>query len=541
MYISHYDSRIRVETQGFSLEIADTASNRKVLVIVLREVRDSDGRRLFTFEELAGILESSNRQASEQYYCRFKEHGEDLLRTLERTRKVDGEVVDAVRGELVGTPLAPVSELRVRVCTRLGREDLSCANIDAALDQISSSTLRRILRGQLAAGEAHYQEEYLIRELFALLSAAGSPEVVPCLEGSEDLGASFEESIPALGAVPPELKDSDMQAVEQLFEAQEQVTAEGLHTLWYGELGWHVLLFLLYFWGIPQRVLGNWFGVSASTVCRRLADVALWGRVWFSQQRLAFSGSVDVDEKMVWIGGRWWYLFAAVDSITRCVLHSAFSPSNTRLACAAFLMGLKLKGYLPKVIITDGWDGYIQAIKHVFPEAEHLLCRFHLLRSVFRRLRKARGYAHDVWQQVGSLFHTSDKRTVRRRVSKLEKTVAQLGVRHVLSGLLAKLPQVLPAVGSTWRPSTSNGVERFFRLFDRLYELKGPFQDLASAQKHLALVWVGYMFAVGRKGQACPLQRAGIDVGKLPFYHLWNRPNLLLLRERMGDVWRQVA
>lgn len=540
MHISHYDSRIRVETQAFSLEIADTPSNRKALVIMLREVRDSDGRRLFTFEELAGILESSHRQASEQFYRGYEASGEDILESLLRKRKVDSAVVDAVRGELERTPLAKVSELRDRVCTGLGREDLSCANIAAALDQISSSTLRRILRGQLAAGEAHYQEEYLIRELFALLSA-GSPEVVPRFEGSEALAASFEESTCALGVAPPELRDSDMQAVEQLFEAQEQVTAEGLHTLWYGELGWHVLLFLLYFWGVPQRVLGNWSGVSASTVCRRLADVALWGRVWFSQQRLAFSGSVDVDEKMVWIGGRWWYLFAAVDSITRCALHTAFSPSNTRLACAAFLMGLKLKGYLPKVIITDGWDGYIQAITHVFPKAEHLLCRFHLLRSVFRRLRNARVYAQDVWQQVGSLFHTSDKRTVRRRVSKLEKTVKQLGVSHVLSGLLAKLPQVLPAVGSTWRPSTSNGVERFFRLFDRLYELKGPFQDLASAQKHLALALVGYMFAVGRQGQACPLERAGIEVGKLPFYHLWNRPNLLLLRERMGDVWRQAA
>ena len=66
-------------------------------------------------------------------------------------------------------------------------------------------------------------------------------------------------------------------------------------------------------------------------------------------------------------------------------------------------MGLKLKSDLPKVIITDGWDGYIQAITQVFPEAEHLLCRFHLLRSVFRRLRNARVYASPVWQQVGSL------------------------------------------------------------------------------------------------------------------------------------------
>ena len=540
MEISHNNTHIRVATQAFSLELADTPSNRKALVILLREVRDSDGRRLFTFEELAGILGSSNRQAAEQYVRRFEASGEDILETLERKRKVDGEVVDAVRAELEQTPLAQVSELRDRVGMRLGREDLSCANIEAALDQISSSALRRILRGQLAAGEAHYEEAYVIRELVARLRAA-SPEAAPHLEVSEELIASFEESTPALGVPPPELKDGDAQAVEALFEAREQVTQKGLHTLWYGELGWQMLLFLLYFWGVPQRVLGNWFGVSASPVCRRLADVALWGRAWLSQQRLAFSGSVEVDEKLVLLGGCWWYLFAAVDSVTRGVLHVAYYPSNSGAYCTLFLLGLRQLGYLPKVILTDGWDGYIQAIQHVFPQAAHLLCRFHLLRSVFRRLRKARVYAGEVWQQVGSLFHTSDKRTVRRRVSKLEKTVQQLGVSHVLSGLLAKLPQVLPAVGSTWRPSTSNGVERFFRLFDRLYQLKGPFQDLASAQKHLALVWVGYMFGVGRQGQACPLERAGIEVGKLPFYHLWNRPNLLLLRERMGDAWPQAA
>jgi hypothetical protein len=51
----------------------------------------------------------------------------------------------------------------------------------------------------------------------------------------------------------------------------------------------------------------------------------------------------------------------------------------------------------------------------------------------------------------------------------------------------------MPAVGSTWRPTTSNVAERFLGTFDRFYRAKGPFQHPASAQKHVAL----FMFERG--------------------------------------------
>ena len=96
---------------------------------------------------------------------------------------------------------------------------------------------------------------------------------------------------------------------------------------------------------------------------------------------------------------------------------------------------------------------------------------------------------------------------------------------------MAKLPKLLPAVGSTWRPTTSNAVERFFGAFDRFYQLKGPFQHEASAHKHVALFMLGYVFetasadaAAARQGR-CPLQVAGYEVDTIPLFHLLNRPN----------------
>src|SRR5687768_18466887 len=87
------------------------------------------------------------------------------------------------------------------------------------------------------------------------------------------------------------------------------------------------------------------------------------------------------------------------------------------------LLQLKALGYYPKVIITDGWDAYVTAIARVFPHAPHLLCRFHALRAAFRRLRKQvpRGTARRRWaDQLKGLFRTPSKRTVPRRLERLE-------------------------------------------------------------------------------------------------------------------------
>ena len=146
-----------------------------------------------------------------------------------------------------------------------------------------------------------------------------------------------------------------------------------------------------------------------------------------------------------------------------------------------------------------------------------------------------------VWRLVGRLFRTEDKRTVLRRVGKLTEQVERLGVRWAIEGLLSKLEQVLPAVGSTWRPSTANGVERFFGAFDRMVRVKGPFRDVAGAQKHLGLFMLSYVFRVGARGQACVLEQAGKDVEKIPLYHLLNRPNVGMLRERMAASYRKAA
>jgi transposase-like protein len=324
-----------------------------------------------------------------------------------------------------------------------------------------------------------------------------------------------------------------------------------LAALWEGTTGWLLLMFVLYYHGLSLSVIGKCFGVHKTTVMRWLAPLAQvnWQGV-VQQGKRFFSGTVALDEKWVRIQGEWWYLFVAVDHVSGFPLHAKLLPSNAGDYCTLFLLQLKALGYQPKVIITDGWEAYVEAMARVFPRAQHLLCRFHVLQAAFRRLRKQVKDWQDRQRWVTplkTLFHTSSKRTVGRRMAKLQNQAHGTPAEGVIARLVAKLPKLLPAVGSTFRPSTSNAAERFLGAFDRFYQAKGPFQSLASAEKHLALFLLGYVFetysaeaSAAHQGR-CPLQVAGYRVGSMPLFHLLNRPNLLPLRRRLVEGYAHAA
>jgi len=132
----------------------------------------------------------------------------------------------------------------------------------------------------------------------------------------------------------------------------------------------------------------------------------------------------------------------------------------------------------------------VPAIARVFPNAQPLLCRLHALRAALRRLRAhgPSGQARRLWtEQRKGLFRTPSKRTVRRRLDTLHAETHGSPTQAVVARLLATLPQLLPAVGSTWRPPPSHAAARFLGACARFSRAQGPLQHLASAQKPVAL------------------------------------------------------
>jgi len=521
-----------------------TAANKKAVLVLLREMYDSrTGRRLFTEEQLAALLGSPNRQAVDGHMKGFREANGDFGKYLRRTQKVDSEVVEVVWKTLRANPYVSLSELTTGVnAVYDGAKPLSSANVRKALEEISGYRIWRLLLNGVEQGRAHYDEVFLIEHLLRLLTEQMSDTSPGSLlpEGCEvsELQASPAEGETQAG--PLKMSARVMSRLEALFSPCEtSQIGPRVSGAWEGGSSLVLLAFVLYSSGLSYAVIGGWIGVDAGTVCRWMVPLSAYGWTWLQQQPLNFSGQVAVDEKHIKIAGVPWYLFVAVDCVTRCPLHLAFYPSNGEWYCRTFLLELNAKGYRPYVIVTDGWDGYIKAIAKAFPHAKHNLCRFHLIRSVFRRMKRIKFFDASVCKRVKTLFHSDDPRTVRRRIAGLKETLSERGKTWIIKGLLAKLEQAMPAVGNPERwPSTSNAAEWFFRDFERLvYVPKGPFQDVASARKLTGLFVLGYVFRMGLKGQACPLERARVDVSRLPFYHLVNRPKLSKLQECIAEQY----
>ena len=117
----------------------------------------------------------ANRQAASQHLEDFRQCGEDFRAFVLRRRKVDAAVVEGVLHELLQTRLAGPTELVARVNARLSRQDLTVANMECALEQISCAPVLRTLRRQLEAGTVHYHEAYLLAELLESLSRPAAP------------------------------------------------------------------------------------------------------------------------------------------------------------------------------------------------------------------------------------------------------------------------------------------------------------------------------------------------------------------------------
>jgi hypothetical protein len=339
MRVERKDTHFRVVAQGFStVWLEDTPSNRKGMVIFLRSLRDELGKPLFTYDQLAQVLESSNRQAAHEHMQEFEGCGGDMADFLVRKRKVDGEVVEAVEAEFRGDVWVGMEALAERVNVRLGREDLTASNMVTALDQVSGWKVRRWFLGVVVRGEAHFKEGYVVSRLFGWVFSGIGKEA---LGTAEEILASLEEATEPLGGETWDLAlgDQEAQLQERLLEAQE-VTGEGLASIWESAFGGVLLAFALYLQGVSLSEIGSWLGVDKSTICRWFSHLGPVCWRWFQAQQVAFSGKVEADEKWIKISGVWWYLFAAVDSVTGYPLHLALYPSNSGNYCRLFLLEL---------------------------------------------------------------------------------------------------------------------------------------------------------------------------------------------------------
>lgn len=104
-----------------------------------------------------------------------------------------------------------------------------------------------------------------------------------------------------------------------------------------------------------------------------------------------FSGTLCVDEIHL---GRF-ALLLATDPIGDLPVAFALVDANDRDHMRRFLRNLKTRGLEPRAVVTDGSNLYPAVLAELWPDAEHQLCVFHIVKAInglildaVRRLRK---------------------------------------------------------------------------------------------------------------------------------------------------------
>jgi transposase-like protein len=419
-----------------------------------------------------------------------------------RKRKVDAAVLEGVLSELLQTPLAGPTALAPRVNARLSRPDLTVANIEGALEQISCVPVLRTLRRQLEAGQVHDQEAWLLTEL---LESRSLPALPPAgwSGPSADRGMRLADPTALAALVTPDLPLAQVP----------------------GSLCWLTFLMTLFYGNVPLSVLGRWCGVHKTTILRWVLGlaVALWPLVsqWIGEQVKA--QMVYVDEKWLKIRGRWHYWFVVLDVPTELPVLAVILPSRGQWACRWVGRQLRQLKKVPKVLITDG----LQAYAYLVPGATHILCRFHHQQGVTHWLTQHFATEAEINARkpaMKRLLQTHDKRTVRRRLARLKERAAEWGITSWVSTVEAKLPQLIGSVGSVRLPSTSNAVERFFRAFQRFYATRRGFHSVLSATRELLLFLVVYLFTQRATDGQAPIEAIVPEARRMPLYRLINDP-----------------
>lgn len=515
MEVYREDNRFCIEAQGIYASFPDTPGNRKAVIVLLRWLRHSrGGRPLFTLEELAQIVGSSNRQAASEYAEQFRACGEDFEPFLRRQCKVDEEVVEAVFAEVERDPLASVSCLQGRVQSRLGRDDLSEGNIRTALDQISLLRMRPVLKRLLVEGQTGvcYQEAALIEDLLAHIDGQGE----------------FKAGLACQHKAPDRIL-SDPTSIRKLMQPDACIEEIG------GSVQWVCWCMALFYWGVPLSRLGMWMGVHKVTVWRWMVSLVneLYESVAEQVRSRMHLSIIYIDEKWIKIRGCWHYWFVVLDAATLIPVVSYLATSRSAWTCRWIgLLVKQMKGKV-KAVVSDGLASYV----HFLPGVRHLLCHFHHQKGVTTWLKAHLSdspHLEQIKGQLKRLLQTSDKRTVERRLTKLEQKASEWGIQGWVEKTRADLDKLLPAVGSRILPTTTNAIERFFRQFNRFYKVRRGFHSVDSAKEQLALFLIGYLFSKRASDGLAPIEAIWPEAAQTPLYRLLNDP--FALHRRLANV-----
>jgi hypothetical protein len=190
-----------------------------------------------------------------------------------------------------------------------------------------------------------------------------------------------------------------------------------------------------------------------------------------------FSGTLCVDELHL---GRF-TLLLATDPLSKMPVAFALVDKNDRVHMERFLGNLKTWGLMPRIVVTDGSNLYPAVLAVLWPDADHQLCVFHVIKDIndlildaVRRLKGAMARRSKAGRRKkrGRKSKQAKAAAARRGPSLKEKAHFVFKHRHLIvkrrehlteteRGDLVRMLEYLPELGVLRRFA-----DRIYGLFD---------------------------------------------------------------------------
>ncbi|HEX2184326.1 MAG TPA: transposase [Chloroflexota bacterium] len=123
-------------------------------------------------------------------------------------------------------------------------------------------------------------------------------------------------------------------------------------------------------------------------------------------ERLPFSGVLCIDEVSDRVAGQKRPVFTCVDPLARLTLRIPVERADAAHLAAA-MHQVRALGAQPRVIVSDLWAAYPEALAAVWPQAERQRCWFHVMQWVTRQLAR-------LLKQYGATLPPNQRRELQR-------------------------------------------------------------------------------------------------------------------------------
>ncbi len=197
-------------------------------------------------------------------------------------------------------------------------------------------------------------------------------------------------------------------------------------------------------------------------------------------QRLAFSEVLCIDEVYDRVGGKRQPIFTCVDPIAQITVRIPLERADAECLTAA-MEQVRALGAAPRVIVSDLWAAYPEALRRVWPRAERQLCWFHVMQWVTRKLAELlKRYGETLPEEHRKVLHRwrfrllacppapGDRRAERRwaRLSERDRTALAHAWDLIAGTVVEQALQVRDALRTVLKESTSRAEARM--RFNRL-------------------------------------------------------------------------